>query len=266
MLANEMSFDNLLNLRINLGDFPTKEVVFMTQEQTPSLEQTLERTDFGHFINENKKIVLIIAGCIIAAVLGYSIFNYQSQKATQERLAELFEVSAKVDKLLAPPEDPTAKTNPNQISMEKLSEQKAQEALKLVDELPAHLAKLPAAVPMVLKVVNEIERAELGIDMIPTLEKYIKHFSPKERIYLFPALKLATLYENAGNTDAAISILEKLVAAGNKVMEAKIYLDLGRLYLQKDQSDKARANFEYITKNYANTEFSKLADLYLMEM
>lgn len=238
----------------------------MTQEQTQSLEQTLERTDFGHFVNQNKKTVLILSAVIVIGVLSYTIFNYQSSKADQKKLAELYQVSESVETILEPTRLKAPQVGVKNEEPKKLTQEDAQKLIGLVNNMSVDIAKMPSTVPLVLSVLNEIERAELEVDTTAVLEKYIKYYSPKESIYLYLGFKLAVVYENAGNTKGAIDILEKMVAANTKILEAKIYLDLGRLYLAEGQADKAKANFEYITKNHANTEYSKLADLYMMEM
>ena len=84
--------------------------------------------------------------------------------------------------------------------------------------------------------------------------------------YMFIALNYAALAETNGDNDEAIRVLESYTKSGHKVMLAKAYLDLGRLYLAKGDQAKAKTNLDYIVANYPNDELAKLARLYLQKL
>jgi len=50
------------------------------------------------------------------------------------------------------------------------------------------------------------------------------------------------------------------------VMLTKAYMDLGRLYLAKNDNAKAKTNFDYIIANYPNDELAKMARMYLQQV
>lgn len=233
----------------------------MSQEQTQTLDQTLERTDIGHFINHHKNLVLIGAAVVIIAVFAYALYGHQANKGKQERLDQLYAISLDVAKIMEPLAEQDAKK-----AQDKLNAEQAQKLLEIVNNIPVEVAKMAATAPMVLDVVTEVERAEAELDVKPVLRKFLKYYSPKESLFYFTGTKLAVLEEDAGNTDAAIEILEKIVAGGHKFLEGKLYVDLGRLYLKKDQKEKAKKNFEYVAQNLKDSEYANIAELYLMEL
>lgn len=239
----------------------------MTQEQTqtPSLEQTLERTDIGHYINHHRKSILIGAVVVVLGIAAYSVVNYSSSKSNEQKMAQLFEAEAAVDKIIEP-SAPAPGADGKVPEAKKLTAADATEMLKIIDGLPVEIAKQPGAVPLVLKVVTEVEKIDPAINVTETLERFVKYFSTKEPLYFFLASKLAVLHEDAGNLPRAIELLEGVVAGNHKYLEGKTYLDLGRLYIAKGDKDKARKNFEHISKTFPNSDYAKLSELYLMEL
>ena len=73
-------------------------------------------------------------------------------------------------------------------------------------------------------------------------------------------------YENAGNNEKALESLESLVKSNVGFMEAKVYLDLGRLALSLGQTDKARSNLQWVIDKGNDAEMTLLAKLYLSQL
>jgi Tfp pilus assembly protein PilF len=83
---------------------------------------------------------------------------------------------------------------------------------------------------------------------------------------MFLVQNYAAIAESNGDNDQAISVLESYIASGNKVFLTKAYLDLGRLYILKNDQTRAKKNLDYIIANHPNDELAKLARLYLQRM
>lgn len=69
-----------------------------------------------------------------------------------------------------------------------------------------------------------------------------------------------------GQKREAISLLEELNRSKVKIMEGKVYLDLGRLYLETGDKKRARQNLSYVIDKFPQNNFDKMAKLYLMEL
>ena len=76
----------------------------------------------------------------------------------------------------------------------------------------------------------------------------------------------AMLQEELGLIDEAIVSLEELIEASALFLEEKIYLDLGRLYSTKNQTDKASEYFQYVIDKGKDQKFLKEAKLFLSEL
>ena len=90
-----------------------------------------------------------------------------------------------------------------------------------------------------------------------------KFSSDNPYVNWFISTRLATVYEDLKQEKKAIEVLEKLNSSSVKLMEWKLYLDLGRLYMKTGNKDKARSNFKYVVDNYSDMDFSKIARIYL---
>ena len=94
------------------------------------------------------------------------------------------------------------------------------------------------------------------------LELGQKHFSSGyEKILL--GLKLSAVYEDLGENDKAISLLEEMIDSKTKILEGKLYLDLGRLYKKTNNPVKAKEKFQYVLNNFDEEVYKKLAQLNL---
>ena len=221
-------------------------------EETQTLEQTLEKTDLGHFVNTNKNAILAAAAVLLASIAGFSMYKYNADKSYQEHLSAVYKFQST-----------------NITPFLELKEIKTQDIDKVISDLknaPVEVVKNPNFLSVLFDVTRKLEQEKNATQLIPVYEAVIKNYRPKEYAYFFLALKLAVLYEDNGKIDETITLLESIVSANHDILKSKVYLDLGRLYKQKGESDKARANFDYIIKNDKNSEYAKLAGLFLMQL
>jgi predicted negative regulator of RcsB-dependent stress response len=214
-----------------------------TLDQT--LDQTLQKTDLGQVINENKKLIMIILGIIVVLIVGYSIYNHQAKKTYNENLGQVYTFQT----------DVIDQFNSNKI--------KDVEFIEKIKAMPNHLAGQPTLVPALFTSLNTLIENGKTVEVISILETWVKHFNTSSYMYYFIGLKLAPLYEDTTQHDKAINILQSLIASKVDVIKSRLYLDMGRIYLKKNDKVKAKENFEYITANFKDSEMSKIAKLYL---
>jgi len=223
-------------------------------EETQTLEQTLEKTDLGHFVNTNKNAIMILGVVVLALIASFSIYKHKVDKTYQEALGAVHKFqSENVTPFLEKKE---------------LAQADIDKAISDLKNAPVEVVKNPNFLAVLFDVTRKIEqeKTDVNASLIPVYEAVIKNYRPKEYAYFFLSLKLSVLYEDAGKVDDAIKLLESIVSANHEILKSKIYLDLGRLYKQKGLADKARANFNFIITNDADSEYAKLAKLFVMQL
>ena len=211
--------------------------------QTQTLEETLNKTDLGHVIYENRKLFfLILLGALVVA-MGI-IFWKQSQKS------EAMETSLKVFEFQSGPWKNAKEDKLTPVDL-----------VKSFELLPEEVRQSPTMVPVALEMgkflydkgnFNEASQVLKGAS------------SPKHQMIsnFFLSLQSAVVLEKLGKIDEAISVLTPLAQVKEGLMPAKIYLELGRLYLLKGDKSQAQTQFDYILSTYPNDDFAKMAKLY----
>lgn len=222
-----------------------------TNQETPTLEETLNRTDLGHIINENKKPIMIAAAIIVLAIIGYSISDHMRSESRLAKLDKVFDLEKSLfqgyltDKV------------------------KDQEFISGVVTIENDLVGHPNLVPVFIDAINKLdENSAVNAEIISTTEKWAKHVSKSSFLHLFLSVRLSALYEDAGNLDMAISTLESLVANKSKILKNKIYFDLGRLYLAKGDKGTAQERLNALLgeDSVKGTEFETMANILLSEI
>lgn len=238
--------------KLNTANEPNESKEWIMAEETQTLEQTLEKTDLGHFVNTNKNSIIIAGVVLLVAIAGFSFYKHNADMSYQKSLEAVYKFEKK--KIAA------------FLALKEIKSTDVDDAIATLKNAPVEVVKNPNFISVLFDVTGKIEKENSLAKIIPVYEAVIKNYRPKEYAYFFIALKLAVLYEDNQKVDEAIKLLESVVAANHSVLQSKVYLDLGRLYKQKGMVDKAHANFEYIIKNDANSEYAKLARLFEMQL
>lgn len=84
-------------------------------------------------------------------------------------------------------------------------------------------------------------------------------YSANAYLSYFANLRLSVAYEDAQKLTEAAAVLEKLTANSMGWGKAKHYLDLGRVYKKAGNTEKAKANLQYVLDNFADSEQAKIA-------
>lgn len=78
--------------------------------------------------------------------------------------------------------------------------------------------------------------------------------------------RLALVYEDLGEVDKSITLLQASLNNESKILEGKTHLDLGRFYLKKGNKEKAKEKFLYVINNFDEENYKKLARLYMSKL
>lgn len=219
-----------------------------TQGQSFDIDQTLNKTDFGTFVNSNKKPILIIGAVALVVVAIISIVKHQKDVAQNEALNKVYSIS----------KDVFVPYSKGEIKFETYNDK-----FKKID---SSLMKSNAFIPYFLEAVGKLVEEGKTQTAIEQLELVLSKQGNKSDLAYFINLRLAPLYENEGMDDKALKTYETLATGTKKLMEAKIYLDLARLYHKTGSKEKAVQNFNFVIKNHSDSEYAKIAKLYLAKL
>lgn len=213
--------------------------------QTPTLEQSLNKTDLGHVIFENRKIFFGLIFAVLAVVAGYTIYKQSKQSAALENSVKVFEfqnktwAGAKEGKVLIP------------------------ELVKQFNDLGAEIQASPVMVPVGLEIGKYLYEKNALDDAEAVLSK-LNSGHPISSFFV--SMQRSVILEKLGKLDAAVAVLEKLSQDKEGLMSPKVNLDLGRLSLLKGDKGKAQTYFNYILTTFPNDEHAKMAKLYLAKL
>lgn len=218
------------------------------EPQTQTLDETLNKTELGHVINENKNAILIAAAVVVAIIIGISIFKHQADVKDMEQFDQAYAFqSSVVEPFLNGTID-------------------SAQAAQKIENLDSELQGSPNLAPSIFEVVGKLVKDGDMEKAISILEKWHSSFEAGSYLRYFAGLRLAPMLEDAGQADKAIAVYEGLVKGSHDLLEARVYLDLGRLYKEKGDSEKSKSFFEHVVKNHDASEEAKLAKLYLQEL
>lgn len=215
--------------------------------QTQTLEQTLNKTDFGHVLYENRKAFLGLLVAILVAVAGW-IFWKESQNS------KALNVSVKVFEFQS-----------NEWENAKAGKLSQEELLKVFNALDKDVQMAPVMIPVVLEIGKFLYEKGSYAEAEGILSKVdgtVKHPVTS----FFVGMQRAVVLEKLGKTDEAITVLENLSKTKDAIMPAKVSVELGRLYLAKGEKGKAQTQFDSVISTYPNDDQAKIAKLYLSQL
>lgn len=214
--------------------------------QSPTLQQTLDRTDFGHFLYENRKMFF---GALLAAVICVLAFIgwKQSQEASAiDRSVKVFEFQSKT----------WTDAKAGKITPKELTDKYA--------ALPDDVKASPVMIPVALEIGKFLFEKGSYAEADAVLSKV--DVSKNALGKFFVNMQRYVILEKLGKTDEAITTLEDVVKIEENFMKPVAAVELGRLYLAKGEKGKAQTQFDYVVTTFPNDEHAKLAKLYLAQM
>ena len=219
-----------------------------SKQEAPSVEETLNKTDLGHVINENKKPILIIGAIILALILAYSVMV---QVKDSQRIEDLDKAFAVETSLFTPFLE--GKEKPKTFS---------ERLLNMENEYHAH----PTLTPAFLTAMNKlIEDKAMTKEVVDFSKKWISKMNHKGNLYILSGIRVAAILEDRGRADEGIEILQGMISNNVDFLTDKIHFELGRMLLAKGQKDKAREHLQKVVDAEAPSEFKTMAKIYLNE-
>lgn len=216
--------------------------------QVQEIEQELEKTNLGHYINENKNLILVLGVILLLVIAGVSVYKNQREKKLDGQYEALFQFS--------------------QSSLKEFKDGKLK-----ADDYYTKLKALPAEIKgngnfLLIAVESALELNKKGQSdkAISVLENFLSNQKLDSYPYHFTALQLSVLYENANQIDKAIALLEKMIPSQYHLLLSKIYFDLGRLYFMKGNYNQAKNNFNFVVNDFGKDQVAVYSKLYLKEI
>lgn len=219
---------------------------FMSEAtQAPTLEQTLNKTSFGHSLLENKKVLLISVISVLVISLGYTFWKQTTAKAALKVAEAVYAFESQT------------------WSSAKEGKLALADAVKAFGELGADVHASTTIVPVALEMgqfafqKNEYAQADAVLSALTTKDALATFFVASQR---------AVVLEKLNKLPEAIAILENLAKNKDGLMNARVNLELGRLNLALGEKSKAQIHLDYVIQNHPNDESAKLAKLYLTKI
>jgi predicted negative regulator of RcsB-dependent stress response len=209
--------------------------------QTQTLEQTLNKTDLGHVIYENRNLFFGLLVTVVFAATGYSLWRQSQKSAALETAVKVFEFQSTV------------------WADVKAGKKAPADLVTAFEGLDPAVQSAPVMIPMVLEMSKFLAEKGSYAEAGAVLSK-VSAGHPVSTFFL--ALQKAVVLEKLGKVGEAIAALEPLAQSKEAFLPARTSLELGRLYLVKGEKAKAQTQFDYVVNTFPNGEEAKLAKLY----
>jgi predicted negative regulator of RcsB-dependent stress response len=217
--------------------------------QNTNVDELLKETEIGSFIAKNKASVISGVVFLLLLVITYGFYTTHLEKLTAVASGNAYKFTQSAYKSL---------------------ESGALTSGKYLSQLETELKNNDyheAFIPVLFKSFDYLYKnkdLETAAKVIELVSKNYKH----KNSYLdyFILVRQASLLEDEKKYKEAISTLNKITSLSVKVMEAKTYLDLGRLYILVGNKEKAKTSLFYVIDNFAQEDFAKVARIYLAKI
>lgn len=214
---------------------------------TQTLEQTLNKTDFGHVLFENRKIFFGIIIAILVAVTGFLAWKQTQHNSALNHSVKVFEFQSGI----------WADVKSGKTGIPEL--------VKAFENLDTQVRTAPVMLPVVLEIGKYLSEKGSDAEAEAILSQY--GASSKHPVgHFFVSMQRAVGLEKLGKLEEAVKVIEALAQAKDTIMPARVFLELGRLYKMQGEKGKAQTQFDHIVNTYPNEAEAKMAKLYLSEL
>lgn len=212
------------------------------------VDETLNKTDFGHVINENKKPILIIGAVVVVLIFAYSIYQNSVKSSLNVSLSNAYDFKVQV------------------IDAYTSKKIKSEEFVKKMNQMPSSIKGEVSILPSVLVGVKALSTEGKLNESAKILETWKSQFSDSSFAYFFTAFNLSQIYDDLNKKDDAISLLETLKKSSIDILKSKILLDLARIQISSDKKEDAKNNLQIIVKDYKEAPEFKIASVMLSQL
>ncbi len=218
-----------------------------TPNQGTSIDEALGQTEFGGWIAQNKVPVLSAVILIIVGVFAFGGYRHMVETKNNEGSNALYSV-----------------VSTNLPLFEKGSLSAEDFSSKFMSEWES-VGHFEGGVSFAIEVSDAL-RAKNKYELAHNIMMKAAESTSSPQALYFVHARAAVLAEDLGKKEMAIDHLNKILSSGAKYLEGKVYLDLGRLYRESGDLEKAKTSFEWVVEKGKEAEFKKVARLYLEEM
>lgn len=215
--------------------------------QTQTLEQTLNKTDLGHVIFENKNIFFAALIAVLAGVTGFSLWKQSQKSAALENSVKVFEFQKNV------------------WADVKIAKNSPAELVKSFEALSENVRNAPVMLPLVLEMAKFLYEKGNFAEAEAILSK-VKAGNDNSVGAFFLGMQRSAVLEKLGKTTEAIAVLEVYAKMKVILMPAKVSLELGRLNLKAGNKNEAKTQLDYVISTFPNEAEAKIAKLYLSQV
>ncbi|MBL6988318.1 MAG: tetratricopeptide repeat protein [Bacteriovoracaceae bacterium] len=208
-----------------------------------------ESMDINGIIMEYKVQFISVVVLIFVAIVGYGIYSKYDSAQSEKLSAKIYSFT----------KGAYADYNAEKLQTPELMEK----IFSLSEEVGSFVGLIPLIVEVSDKLIKQgkLDSArkllEMGRERFLNENAYVKRFL---------LMRLAVVYEDLDRPSDAISVLEQINASSVKILEERVYFDLGRLYLKQGNKDKASVSLQHVVDNFASNDLAKIAALYLKKI
>ncbi len=206
---------------------------------------------FTQFFTNSRKLLLGIAGVFIGVLIVFGIISVIHTAQEKTAVAQFDKIETAFTDIL------TKRYEASQITKEQAVAAVLADIDTLVKRFPKSVSTLQA---LLLKADYFIQEK----DYPKALDTYLKLIDLNSKHYIADVARqnAAAMYEETGNIDKAIEMLEKLDASLSKnsfLSKNHVLFTLGRLYEQKQDFQKAAQIYTRLIATGANDDWTKLS-------
>lgn len=218
-------------------------------EKSEVVKPKIDQDSISKFIKENLQLVILIVVVILAGIGGFSIYRYTESKNRQMTAKNLYDFKVNTWGIF----------QKGQLTDEQLKNSFD----NLIKVSKDHVQLLPIVMEMADYLIEKEGKEGIAGDLVHTAYEVM----PKSSVaHYYLSNYEAAFLEDQGKIDEAISLLESTLSTPHKYLEAKVYFDLGRLYSNKGDKEKAKINFQYVVENFFQNSLAKMAKIYLQRL
>lgn len=213
------------------------------------LKHDVKKSSLGEWLLENSKLFFIVVGVLVVSALSAVWYNQWNEGQKEKSLNKIYQFS---HTYLT-----EAETDKKDIVKD---EDKMMKDFMILADNVSHKGLL---VPLALELSKALKNKNFSLEV---LEKVNGFVSNQHLGSGFLKVQMASFYEDTEKTEKAIKILSLLKATAPDFLKPYAYFNLGRLYKDAGQKNKAKSELEYLIEKFKDSSEAKLAEALLSEL